>query len=228
MKARRSEFRTAGRIFARRLAFCRSDWEAYAAGPVCGLNAFSAHRPMPVYAFLLRGINVGGKNPLPMKALATSLETLQCERVRTYIQSGQAVFRSPRRDAKKFGQQIGDQLEADFGFRPHVFLRTRSQLESIAQANPFPTAEADPKTLHLFLLDSVRQDFDLSGLERLKADSEEFELQGDVFYLYAPEGIGRSKLAAQVERQLGVPVTARNWRTVTKLLEMMRDLDADS
>lgn len=182
---------------------------------------------MPVYTLLLRGINVGGKNSLPMKGLVTSLETLGCEHVRTYIQSGQAVFRSSRRDARKFAQQIGDQLEADFGFRPHVFLRTQEQFQALAEANPFSTDDADPKTLHLFFLDAVPESVDLSELERLRAASEQFALNGDAFYLYAPDGIGRSKLAAQVERKLGVPVTARNWRTVSKLLEMMRELAAD-
>ena len=84
-----------------------------------------------------------------------------------------------------------------------------------------PSATADGKALHFYFLDACAERPDLEKLRLVQADSEEFELRGAVFYLLAPDGIGRSKLAAQVERCLGVPATARNWNTVRKLGEMV-------
>lgn len=81
--------------------------------------------------------------------------------------------------------------------------------------------ERDPGALHLFFLGKPAGSVDRDGLESKRSEKEQFEIRGNVFYLYAPDGIGRSKLAASVERLLGVPVTARNWNTVTRLVEMV-------
>jgi uncharacterized protein (DUF1697 family) len=88
-------------------------------------------------------------------------------------------------------------------------------------ANPFPEGEGVPRSLHLFFLDAVPEDPDLSALEAVKAENERFELIDDVFYLHAPDGIGRSKLAERVGRGWDVSITARNWRTVNKIMEMV-------
>jgi uncharacterized protein (DUF1697 family) len=90
--------------------------------------------------------------------------------------------------------------------------------------NPFPEAVTDPKALHAGFLASMPEKPNLKALESLKSDSERFRLVGKVFYLHAPEGIGRSKLAANAERLLGAPMTDRNWRTVCKIREMAREL----
>ena len=86
--------------------------------------------------------------------------------------------------------------------------------------NPFPEAETDPASLHLGFLAAKPQNLDLQKLASLKRDSERFHLSDGVFYLHAPEGVGRSKLAAGAEKLLGVPMTDRNWRTVCKVMEM--------
>ncbi len=96
--------------------------------------------------------------------------------------------------------------------------------EAIAK-NPFPEAESDPTSLHLGFLACVPDDPDVKGLESLKKDSERFRLIDRVFYLHAPEGVGRSKLAAGAERLLGVTMTDRNWRTVRKIGEMAKEAD---
>ncbi len=88
------------------------------------------------------------------------------------------------------------------------------------ESNPFPEAEAEPKTLHLFFLASAPEAADIESLTEAKSPSERFHLTDHVFYLHAPDGIGRSKLAANAEKYLGVAITARNWRTVQKLREM--------
>ena len=81
-------------------------------------------------------------------------------------------------------------------------------------------AESEPKTLHLLFLASVPKDPDYDALESIKTDRERFVLGGSVFYLHAPEDIGRSKLAANAEKLPGVCVTGRNWRTVRKIMAM--------
>jgi uncharacterized protein (DUF1697 family) len=175
---------------------------------------------MSTWILLLRGINVGGKHSLPMKALKDDLKGLGLQHVKTYIQSGNVVFQSSGSVPSGLGATISDVLEAHHGFRPHVLLLSADALEKAAAANPFPEAEAEPKSLHLFFLDTAPTAPDLDALTALRLPSEHFHLEGKVFYLHAPDGIGRSKLAARVEKALGVTTTARNWRTVQKLQEL--------
>ena len=112
-------------------------------------------------------------------------------------------------------------MEHTFGFKPHILLLQSLQLKQAALNNPYPDAESEPKTLHLFFLakPSANVNFDL--LMQIKKDNESFELIKDVFYLHAPDGIGRSKLAEKAEKLLAVPTTARNWNTVTKLVALI-------
>lgn len=175
--------------------------------------------PSP-WILLLRGINVGGKNLLPMRELVEILESLGLEDVRTYVQSGNAVCRGQGEPAPELGEEISAAIEERKGFRPQALLLSRDRLGAAIRANPFPEAEAQPNRLHLFFLASAPESPDLDGLEAARAPTERFHLADDVFYLHAPDGIGRSKLAAKAERLLRVPATARNWRTVQKLREM--------
>lgn len=173
---------------------------------------------MPVLIALFRGINVGGKNRLPMKSLVALLEGLGASDVRTYIQSGNAVFRWPRRSTRGLADAIGRRVLEEHGFEPKVWLLEREQLQAIAAKPGFPTE--DGKALHVWFLDGAPPQPDLAKLDALRAPSERFRLDGEAFLLHAPEGVGRSKLAAAVEKALGVPATARNWNTVALLLEM--------
>lgn len=175
---------------------------------------------MNTYIALLRGINVGGHHKLPMRELARLLEKLGLENVRTYIQSGNIVFQSERTDRLQLAEAISEAIEADYGFRPHIFILDREGLQAAMRANPFPEGEENPRSLHLFFLDAIPEDPDLSALEAVRADNERYKLINDVFYLHAPDGIGRSKLADKVGRGWGVSITARNWRTVSKVMEM--------
>lgn len=180
---------------------------------------------MKTFIALLRGINVGGKNMLPMKELVGELKALGLQNVSTYIQSGNVVFKSRECGASGLERRIQSAIRKSHGFSPNVFVFGLDELENAVASNPFPDAESNPKTLHLFFLASTPKDPDLKILENLKSDNERFEIRGTVFYLHAPEGTGRSKLAARVERSLGVSVTARNWRSVCKILEMAREID---
>jgi uncharacterized protein (DUF1697 family) len=169
---------------------------------------------------LLRGINVGGRNKLPMRELVRILESLGLKNVQTYIQSGNVVFQTGRADKLALSQEISAAIGASHGFTPQAFILDVEALQAAMAANPFPEGEEDPKSLHLFFLDAVPQDPDLSVLEAVKADSERYELIDNVFYLHAPDGIGRSRLAEKVGRGWDVSITARNWRTVSKVMEM--------
>lgn len=174
------------------------------------------------WILLLRGINVGGRNTLPMRELVRDLQSLDLENVRTYIQSGNVVFESSGKVSPTLEAEIAATIEDRHGFRPQVLLLEIDQLEKAIESNPFPEAEAEPKTLHLFFLASAPEDADLEALAEAGSPTERFHLTNRVFYLHAPDGIGRSRLASNAEKYLGVPVTARNWRTVQKLWEMAK------
>lgn len=175
---------------------------------------------METFIVLLRGINVGGHHKLPMKSLKTLLEGLGLINVQTYIQSGNVVCQGEEADRAKLGQRITAAIEDSFGFAPQVFLLDLALLQAAIAANPFPEGEAEPKSLHLFFLDGVPKNPDLDALEDIKSENERFALIDQVFYLHAPDGIGRSKLAERAGRGWDVSVTARNWRTVSTLLAM--------
>jgi uncharacterized protein (DUF1697 family) len=177
---------------------------------------------MKTYIALFRGINVGGNNVLPMQELKALLENLDLQSVATYIQSGNVVFQSEEENAAWLSSKISAEIKKSHGFEPQVLLLRIEEMERAIEANPFPEAESEPKTLHVNFLAAVPEDPDLKALESLRKENERFELKGNVFYLHAPDGIGRSKLAANAEKLLGVPMTARNWRTVSKIMEMAK------
>lgn len=180
---------------------------------------------MNIYIALFRGINVGGKNSLPMKELVVILEELGCQDVKTYIQSGNVVFKSDENHISGLSEGIRTEIEKRRGFAPFVLLLGLGELEKIVANNPFPEVKSDPKALHVGFLASEPEQPNLEALERIRAKSERFRLVDNAFYLHAPDGIGRSKLAANTERLLGVAMTDRNWRTVSKILEMVHEID---
>lgn len=177
---------------------------------------------MNTYIALLRGINVGGNNKLPMKALAALLEAMGLQKVKTYIQSGNVVFQSTRTDSAVLAKAITAAIAQAHGFAPQVFLLDVQAFEAAMTANPFPEGTDEPKSLHLFFLDGTPQKLNLAALEAVKAPNERFALIEQVFYLHAPDGIGRSKLAESAGKGWGVSITARNWRTVSTIFEMAK------
>ena len=185
-------------------------------------SEFPYSRIMSTWIALFRGINVGGNNILPMKDLKADLEDLKLEAVKTYIQSGNVVFRSKSKSPKALAAKISARVEARHGFKPKVFLLSIADLEDAMRSNPFPEGESEPKTLHLGFLSSKATAPNLDAMKAAMSKSERFRLTDTVFYLHAPDGIGRSKLAAGAEKWLGVSVTGRNWRTVQKLVDMAR------
>ena len=175
---------------------------------------------MNKYVAFFRGINVGGNNQLPMKTLVAALGSIGARKVRTYIQSGNAVFESAEESLARLSKQLSAEINKRCGFEPHVQILTLEALSKAISENPFPDAVADPSSLHLGFLSSSPKSPNLEKLATLRMDSERFLLVERVLYLHAPEGVGRSKLAANSEKLLGVPMTDRNWKTVCKVMEM--------
>lgn len=157
-----------------------------------------------------------------MKDLVELLEGLGVQQVKTYIQSGNVVLQSAK-EPSQLSENISQAIQQHFGFTPQVLLLTQTEFEDAIRNNPFPKAEPFPKTLHLGFLAHEPLSPKLNELEQLKTSGEEFLLKGKVFYLHAPEGIGRSKLAEKIEKHMGVPMTMRNWNTVTKLHLLLKD-----
>ena len=180
---------------------------------------------MKTYIALFRGINVGGSNVLLMKDLVAQLENLGSQNVKTYIQSGNAVFQNEEEDALLLSNKIRAAIKKSHGFEPDVLLLKPAEIDRAVALNPFPEAEPEPKTLHVYFLASMPKNLDLGALESIKSDRERYALKERVFYLYAPEGIGRSKLAANTQELLGVAITGRNWRTVRKVMAMVEQYD---
>lgn len=179
---------------------------------------------MPTWIALLRGINVGGKNKLPMKELVATLQADGFADVSTYIQSGNVVFKSPTCNAERIAAQIAAALTKSHGIDTHVHVVSAAQLNKAVAANPFPIPENEGNKLHLNFLEQAPEAPDRDSLDALKNPSESWLLDDNIFYLHAPDGIGRSKIAARAEKLLGVAATARNWRTVLKLQAMAADI----
>jgi uncharacterized protein (DUF1697 family) len=175
---------------------------------------------MKTYIALLRGINVLGKHSLPMKELVVLLEGIGARRVRTYIQSGNVVFQISEERASPLPACLMDEINRRYGFSPHVLMLGLDAMERAITRNPFPEGEADPNKLHLGFLASTPGSPDLTRLDSLKRASERFQLRDHVFYLHTPDGFGKSRLPANAEKLLGVPMTYRNWRTVCKVRAM--------
>jgi uncharacterized protein (DUF1697 family) len=176
---------------------------------------------MTKYVALFRGINVGGKNILPMKDLVTALAEAGCSQVQTYIQSGNAVFDWRGKRPQTLVKKLQASILSRHGFSPDILVMTAAELERAIENNPYETSEG--KTLHFFFLTSTADAHGLVALAALKSESEQFSLCGNVFYLYAPDGIGRSKLVAKVDKQLKASTTARNWNTIQQLMAMVKN-----
>jgi uncharacterized protein (DUF1697 family) len=178
---------------------------------------------MKTYIALFRGINVGGKNLLPMNELVVLLEDIGARKIKTYIQSGNAIFQSEENNILQLSERLTNEIMRRHGSKPCVLILGLDEIEKVMLGNPFPEAETKPGSLHLGFLAFTPKSPDLKKLEGLKKESERFHLTKRVFYLHAPEGVGRSKLAATAEKVLGVPMTDRNWRTMCKIREMARE-----
>ena len=154
-----------------------------------------------------------------MKDLKHAMAGLGLQNVQSYIQSGNLVFSSGTEEETQLSQRLSDIVLQEFGFQPNVMLLTEAHFRHIVSLCPFDINEG--KIVHLYFLANPPSSPDIEALNNLKKDSEAWEIEEDMFFLRAPDGIGRSKLAEKAEKCLGVSATARNGNTVLKLLGML-------
>ncbi|MFI8347339.1 DUF1697 domain-containing protein [Streptomyces sp. NPDC085596] len=175
------------------------------------------------YAALLRGINVGGNKKLPMADLRTLLTELGHGDVRTHLQSGQAVFTASQGDEVHLAGELSTAIEKRFGFSVEVIVRDHAYLAAVADACPFPADELEAKQLHVTYFSAPVDAERFAGIDTAARLPEEFRLGDRCLYLYAPDGLGRSKLGEELGRPRitkGLIATTRNWNTVRKLVEL--------
>ncbi|HEY0703705.1 MAG TPA: DUF1697 domain-containing protein [Candidatus Acidoferrales bacterium] len=171
---------------------------------------------------LLRGINVGGKHSVPMKELSALFTKCGCSEVATYIQSGNVVFCTTA-SSKLDAAMLATRIEKTFGFPVPVILRTAEELEAAVRRNPFPKADPDKERMHVSFLASEPTAAQIASLDPNRSPGDTFKVLGREIYLLLPNGAGNSKLTnAYFDSKLKTTSTARNWRTVLKLLEMSR------
>jgi uncharacterized protein (DUF1697 family) len=172
---------------------------------------------------LLRGINVGGKNLLPMKDLACMFEAAGCTRVRTYIQSGNVLFTASRAKTVNLPGLIHDAIADRFGYQVPVLLRTLEELDATIGNNPYLEAGAPESWLHVMFLADHPETARVATLDPLRSPLDAYTVRGREIYLQCPNGVGNTRLTnSYFDSRLATVSTGRNWRTVCKLLELAR------
>ena len=172
---------------------------------------------------LLRGLNVGGKNRLRMTELKALFRSAGCPGARTYIQSGNVVFRIPQARMQHVTDAVRAELARTLGREIPIVLRTGEELARVVDSNPFLAATGDSRALHVGFLPDVPVENRRSRLDQDRSPPDEFAIRGREIYLCLPNGVARTKLTnTYFDKVLGLPSTFRNWRTVRKLAEMSR------
>jgi uncharacterized protein (DUF1697 family) len=175
------------------------------------------------YVALLRGINVGGNRKVPMADLVRVFTGAGCNAVRTYIQSGNVVFEAPG-NAKGLAAKLAEPIATRFGFEVPVVVRTAAALEATTRNNPFlAEAGVDLEKLHVAFLASEPGAARVGRLDPHRSPPDRFRVVGTEIYLHLPNGVAPSKLTnAYFDSQLATTATMRNWRTVLKLIDLVR------
>jgi len=170
---------------------------------------------------LLRGINVGGKNKLPMLALKEIFAAAGCTEVKTYIQSGNVVFRGkPGADVAAI---VKAGIEAQMGLKVPVVLRTAAEMGRAIAGNPFAKKGVDEDGMHVMFLEHEPTKEQVAALDHARSTPDEFVVSGREIYLHLPNGAAKTKLTnAYFDARLKTVGTQRNWRTVLTLAEMMK------
>jgi uncharacterized protein (DUF1697 family) len=172
------------------------------------------------FVALLRGVNVGGKNRVPMAALAKLFTSAGCENVRTFIQSGNVVFDAKPAVFARLPDALERSFATAFGFPTPIVMRSARELAAVVAANPYKGHE---DSLHVTFLAARPKPAAIATLDPSRSPGDEFAVVGREIFLHCPNGIGRTKLSNDYfDRKLATTGTVRNWRTVTKLLELTR------
>ncbi len=167
------------------------------------------------YVALLRGVNVVGKNKVPMKQLASLFEAAGCTRVQTYIATGNVVFRASKKLARAVPTTVPAAMEAQFGFGVAILLRSASHMRTLVEGNPFVAEGRDKALLHVMFLADAPGAVLIASLDANRSPGDEFRVLGQEAYLHLPRGVAESKLNnAFFDSKLRTVSTGRNWRTV--------------
>jgi uncharacterized protein (DUF1697 family) len=173
---------------------------------------------------LLRGINVGGKNKLPMSDLREIFTEAGCRDVRTYIQSGNVIFGADAAVIASLPRAVSAAIEARFGYRVPVIIRTAREMGSIVQHNPFVAQGVAEGELHVLFLAKAPSAARIETLDPGRSPPDTFAVRGAEVYLRLPNGAGRTKLTATYfDAKLATVCTQRNWRTVVALRDQMAE-----
>ncbi|HTL86730.1 MAG TPA: DUF1697 domain-containing protein [Acidimicrobiia bacterium] len=170
---------------------------------------------MARHVALLRGINVGGRNKVPMAQLRDLFDSLGYAEVQTLIQSGNVVFDSPTVPKPA---SLEAAIEKEFGFAVGVMVRSGRELQATMRNNPFPKAPTN--SLHVGFLAKKPAAAQVKQLDATRYAPDGFVIRATEIYYSLPNGMGRSKLPGYLDRQLKTPITVRNWNTVSKLVEL--------
>jgi uncharacterized protein (DUF1697 family) len=174
------------------------------------------------WAAFLRGVNVGGRHKVPMRELAAFFAELGAREVRTYIQSGNVVFRAEEAVARELAAGFEPRAEVRFGFPVPVVVRSELELRAVLAGNPFLAAGAEEKALHVLFLASEPDPAAVAGLDPERSAPDAFAVRGREIYLHLPNGVARTRLTnAYFDRALGTTSTGRNWRTVGAVAAMI-------
>jgi uncharacterized protein (DUF1697 family) len=179
-------------------------------------------KPKRTHVALLRAINVGGRNALPMKDLAVLCEAEGCRDVVTYIQSGNVAFTATSAVAKKLPAALQRAIASHAQLDVPVIVRDAAALAAIARGNPFLKAGVDPNELHVGFLADAPAPARIAALDSNRSPGDEFVVNGAEVYFRFPKGVGRSKLTVTYfDAKLATTITLRNWRTLGALMELL-------
>lgn len=170
------------------------------------------------YIVLFRG--VGGATQLPVKQLRGVLSEAGFEDVATYINSGNAVLSSPLGEEAVVAG-VAAAVKEEMGFEKSILVRDAPEWAELVSGNPFSEAVAEPRTLHAFALERAPGPEAVEVLRAKATGTERFAVKGRALYLHTPDGMGRSLFAPKIEPTLKIAMTARNWRTVLALRDMV-------
>lgn len=177
---------------------------------------------MEKYICLLRGINVGGKRKIKMADLRSELSKIELENIKTYIQSGNIYFESKETDYRKLEIQITDLILDKFGHEVPVMVRQSKELKAIYENNPYLSEEKDLRMIHVAFLSEAPTTEAIEDLDINKFTPDKCQLFERAIYIHYPNGSYHSKLSGTfLEKKLKQKITARNWKTVIKLVEMI-------
>jgi uncharacterized protein (DUF1697 family) len=174
------------------------------------------------YAVLLRAVNVGGHNKVPMARLREMATDLGYTDVATYVQSGNLVLSAGAKRPATVEKALRDALRSELDVDVDVIVRTSTELAAVVAANPFEDVADDDAKLLVSFLTAQPAKAKVEALDLETFLPERFEVGDRCLYMWLPDGAGRSKLAAAPwDRRLGVRGTGRNWRTIAKLIELL-------